>query len=116
MVQKLFAQNAPSLRALRADLHDLVELRNDEYGQGGIRALLAPFEDKSAVLADLELEQVSEQCIKDLLHSRLHSLFRLSMVGDAKVQDLELYDKVDWKRRLSIKYPAAEVTLQDTTQ
>lgn len=117
LVQGLFAQTAVSLKVLKADLHELVELQNDEFGEGGIRHILAPFENDSAVLQELELEQVSEQCIRDLLYSQLprHCLERLTLFfNDVTQQDLELSDIVDWKRRLSIKYPGAKVLLYDT--
>ena len=118
LMQQLFRQTAPYLRSLKADLHELVEVCNDPYGQGGVQVLLKPFQDdddgggQSSVLQDLELDQVSEQCIKDLVHGRFPGLCRLSLFGNAEVQNLDLSDQVDWKRRLSIKYPAAEVSLE----
>ena len=116
LVQQLVAQTASSLKVLKADLHELIESKHDQWGEGGTRVLFAPLEDNddSSVLEELELEHVSEQCLKDILYSRFpRGLKRLSLFGDANVQHLELSDKVDWKRRLSLKYPAAEVTLQD---
>lgn len=118
LVQQLFSQTAPYLRSLKADLHELVEICNDQYGEGGVQVLLKPFQDggQSSVLQDLELDHVSEQCIKDLVHGRLAGLCRLSLFGNAEVQHLDLSDRVDWKRRLSIKYPAAEVSLEGARQ